>query len=192
MEGMRVVELAAVAFGVASVVLSIRQHIWCWPTGLVMVVLYIFIYYRTRLYSDMGLQVVYVALQIYGWWHWLHGGRERGELKVSRLSRAGAAGWLMVAVAGTAGLGHVMKTYTNADLPYGDAAPTVLSLIAQWLMAKKVLESWWLWITVDVLYLGIYNYKALYLTMGMYGLFLMLATSGWWEWRKTCLAPAAA
>jgi len=130
-------------------------------------------------------------LQIYGWYNWLYGGDEKTELKVSRISAGGAALWLAVAVGGIAGLGYAMDTHTDADVAYLDAATTVISLIAQWLMAKKVLESWLAWITVDVLCLGIYNYKALYPTMGMYGVFLLLATLGFWKWRQSYLAPAS-
>jgi len=179
------IEIVATVFGLASVLLTVRQNIWCWPTGLIMVFLYIFIFYEARLYSDMGLQVVYVVLQIYGWYHWLHGGKDKGELKVMRIGRRGAAGWALVAVACTFGLGYTMRTFTNASLPYWDAAATVMSLIAQWLMARKVLESWVIWIAVDVLSIGIYLAKGLYPTMVLYVAFLVLATMGLFAWRKS-------
>jgi nicotinamide mononucleotide transporter len=182
---MSTIELVATVFGLASVLLTIRQNIWCWPTGLIMVFLYIFIFYEAKLYSDMGLQVIYVVLQIYGWYHWLHGGRDKTELKVMRIGRRGAVAWALVAVAGTAGLGYTMRTFTNASLPYWDAAATVMSLIAQWLMVRKALESWAIWIAVDVLSIGIYLAKALYPTTVLYVAFLVLATMGLFAWRKS-------
>lgn len=176
------VEIAATIFGVLSVGFTIRQSIWCWPTGLVMVTLYIFVFWDAKLYSDMGLQVVYIFLQLYGWYHWLHGGKDRDSLPVTRLSPLQAAAWLIGAAASTFALGWVMSTKTDAALPYWDATTTVLSLVAQWLMARKLLESWVLWITVDVLSIGIYYNRELYLTSGLYAVFLVMATAGLVAW----------
>ncbi|MCP5425923.1 MAG: nicotinamide mononucleotide transporter [Gammaproteobacteria bacterium] len=186
------IELIATIFGLLCVALTVRQHIACWPTGLIMVSLYILIFHQARLYSDMGLQVVYVFLQIYGWYHWLHGGRDGGVLIVSRLSGNAWLLWLGIAAVGTVGLGASMRYYTDAALPFWDAATTVLSLIAQWLMARKILESWLIWVTVDVLSIGIYLVKGLYPTAVLYMAFLGLATLGFFAWRKTlpALQPA--
>lgn len=185
-------ELTAVAFGLACVWLTVRQHIACWPTGLVMVILYIYIFFQARLYSDAGLQVVYVVLQIYGWYNWLHGGEDRGVLAVARIRPAESAVWVGVAFAGTTALGYFMSTHTDAALPFADATVTVLSLIAQYLMARKILESWLIWITVDVVAIYVFLTKGLHLTAGLYAVFLVLATMGYFEWRRTLLSPAPA
>lgn len=182
---MSIIELTAVIFGLACVWLTTRQNIWCWPTGLVMVSLYIFIFFEARLYSDMMLQVVYIFMQIYGWHNWLYGGKDHGKLAVTRISRLGAALWGALAMVCVGALGFSMDNYTDADFAYPDAVTTVLSLVAQWLMAKKVLESWLIWITVDVISVGIYSMKGLYLTAGLYSVFLGLATIGYFTWRKT-------
>ncbi len=184
-------EITAACFGLLCVWLVIRQNIWCWPTGLVMVTLYIVIFYQARLYSDMGLQVVYIVLQVYGWWYWLRGGREAQPPPVTRLSRGGWLLWPAVALAGTAILGFTMHRYTDADLPYPDAATTVLSLIAQYLMARKILESWLAWIIVDVLAIGIYLAKELYPTAVLYAVFLVLATLGLIAWTRSIQARSA-
>ena len=178
------IEITATLFGLACVWLTVRQNIWCWPTGLVMVTLYIFIFHEARLYSDMGLQVVYIFMQIYGWWNWLHGGKDHGVLKVTRLAAAEILLWAAVAVMGVSALGYYMDTYTDADFAYPDAVTTVLSLVAQWLMAKKILESWLIWITVDILSVSIYYLKGLYPTAGLYLVFLGLASIGFLTWRK--------
>ncbi len=164
-----------------------RQNIWCWPTGLVQVSLYIVIFYQVKLYSDLILHVIYVFLQIYGWHHWLKGGRERDMLPVSILARQALVAWLLVVATGTVGWGYLMATHTDAAVPYGDAFTTVASLVAQWLMARKRLESWLFWISVDVIAIGIYAYKQLYLTSGLYAVFLVLATLGWFAWRRSWL-----
>lgn len=181
---MTAIELIAVLFGIACVVLTIRQHVACWPTGLVMVILYIGIFFNARLYSDMGLQVVYVFLQIYGWIHWAKGGSRGNPLPVVLLSKRARLLWSIVAVAGTLVLGYSMHRWAGAALPYWDALTTVLSLIAQWLLARKALESWLLWITVDIVSIGIYSVKELYLTAGLYMIFFGLAIAGFISWRR--------
>ena len=187
---MLLIEVLATIFGFICVWLTIKQNIWCWPAGLVQVSLYIFVFYQARLYSDMGLHVIYVFMQFFGWYYWMYGGEDRGKAKVTRLSPRARAAWSTTALVGTALLGFFMHNYTNADLPYWDAATTVLSLIAQWLMAKKILESFMIWITVDVLCVGIYSVKELYPTTGLYLAFLVMATMGYLEWRKSWLQQA--
>ncbi|MBN1586034.1 MAG: nicotinamide mononucleotide transporter [Candidatus Omnitrophica bacterium] len=180
------IEATAVIFGFICVWLTIRQNIWCWPTGLVQVFLYIFIFYHVKLYSDLILHVVYVVLQIYGWHYWLHGGHDRAAVPVALLSKIARTIWCLTVVAGTCGWGYGMATWTDAAVPYGDAFTTVASLAAQWLLARKKLESWILWVCVDVVAIGIYLYKGLYLTSGLYCAFLILAVQGFFAWRKAC------
>jgi len=179
------IEATAVVFGLICVWMTIRQNIWCWPTGLVQVALYILIFYQVKLYSDLLLHIIYVGLQVYGWHHWLHGGKNRTQLPVSTLGVRSRMAWPVATIVGTFGLGYLMSTFTDAAVPYGDAFTTVASLIAQWLMARKRLESWLFWISVDVVAVGIYWHKSLYLTSGLYAVFLVLATLGWFAWRKS-------
>lgn len=178
-------EAVATVLGITSVVLLVRQNVWCWPTGIVMVTLYVFIFYKAKLYSDMGLQVYYIFMQAYGWVHWVRGGNDQGDLPVTRLTPRANLTWLAVCAAGTAGLGHMMDTHTDAELAYWDASTTVMSLVAQYLQARKVLECWLLWIAVDVLAIGIYFAKDLVITTGLYSVFLGLATWGFLEWRRS-------
>jgi len=189
------IEWTAAGFGLLCVVLTIRRSIWCWPTGLVQVLLFIIVFFQARLYSDLLLHVVYVGMQIYGWWAWLHGGTEGRPLQVSRLPLAAAGRWAVMAVGGIAGLGYAMSTWTDAALPYWDAATTVLSLIAQYLLARKVLENWLVWISVDLLCVSIYTVKGLHVTAGLYAIFLILAITGLLAWLRTLRvrwAPARA
>lgn len=181
------IEAAAVLFGLLCVWLTVRQSIWCWPTGLVQVVLFIVIFYDAKLYSDCILHVIYVGLQIYGWYHWLHGGEDHGTLPVSTLTKRGKIAWPLVVLGGTIAWGYLMATLTDAAVPYGDAFTTVASLIAQWLMTQKKLESWLFWLAVDVIAIGIYWQKGLALTAGLYAVFLILALWGLLSWRQSFL-----
>jgi nicotinamide mononucleotide transporter len=179
------IEAIAVVFGFLCVVLTIRQNVWCWPTGLVQVGLYIFVFWSAKLYSDMILHVIYVGLQFYGWHHWLHGGRDHGPLVVSRLPVQARAMWLVVLCVTFIAWGFVMDQHTDAAAPYPDAFIAAASLVAQWLMTRKRLESWWLWISVDAVAIAVYLYKGLYLTTVLYAVFLGLAITGLTAWRDS-------
>ena len=184
LSNMSPIEIWATIFGVISVYLTVKENIWCWPTGLVMVILYIIIFRDAKLYSDMILQIIYVFMQIYGWYYWVYGDKKKDKLPVSALKNKTFATWAVGIIIGTAIWGYIMATYTDASFPYADGCITVASLVAQWFLSKKYLQSWWLWIIVDVIAIGVYGMKALYLTSGLYVIFLVLATSGLIQWRK--------
>ncbi len=187
---MTIIEAIAVVFGLLCVWLVVKQNIWCWPAGLIQVTLYIFIFYQVKLYSDLILHIFYVGMNIYGWYYWLHGGKDRNQLPVTRLQQHWKYTWPTITIIGTITWGYSMSALTDAAVPYGDAFTTVASVIAQWLMARKKLESWFFWIIVDVVAIGIYWYKDLHLTSGLYTAFLVLSIMGLLSWRKSMLNPA--
>ncbi len=179
------VEWFAAIAGAISVYLSTRQNIWSWPTAIVNVGLYILIFRRSGLYSDMGLQVVYLVLSVYGWYEWHHGGANRSRLDVSR---AAPRIWLLSAAAGVAGwlvIWSVTRRLPGVSIPSVDAALTATSLVAQWMMTRKILENWALWIAADVVYVPMYVYKKLYVTSALYLVFLILAVLGLVEWKRS-------
>jgi nicotinamide mononucleotide transporter len=178
-------EPVAVATGIISVYLSVKQKIWSWPTALVNVALYFVVFREQKLYADMGLQVIYFALSLYGWYEWLYGGANRTELKVSRATPGMAVTLAAIAVVGVAVLGTLFARFTDAALPYVDSATATTSLVAQWMMTRKVLENWAVWIAVDVVYVGMFIYKHLYLTSGLYAGFFVLAVMGHVQWRRS-------
>ncbi len=182
-------ELVAAVTGAVSVWLSVRQNIWSWPTAIVNVVLYAIVFYDARLYADMGLQVVYAVLSVYGWYEWLYGGEGRTVLRVTRTSPRIAAVLTLIAAAGSALLGTLLHRATDAALPFMDSFLSSTSLVAQWMMTKKLLENWLVWIAVDVLYVGMFLFKGLYVTAGLYAVFLALAVRGYLDWRRSMTAP---
>lgn len=175
-------ELVATVSGALCVFLLIRRSIWAWPVGLVQVVLFVWIFWQAKLYSDMGLHVIYIALQLYGWWNWLHGGSGSQPLEVRKASSGMMVAIGLLCIAGTVSLGYVMDTRTDAALPYPDAFTTIVSLAAQWMLTQKYIQNWALWIAVDVVAIWVYFSKALYLTTGLYALFLVMATAGLITW----------
>ncbi len=184
MFGARMVEWIAVALGLANITLLIRRSIWNYPFGIVMVSLYAWIFFEAKLYSDAGLQIFFFVVQFYGWYYWLKGRGDDGLVIVRRLRRGQALGYAAAAIAGIAGLGTVMARFTDASFPYWDASIAVLSVIAQILLARRRLENWLVWIGVDLLAIGLYWAKALYPTAALYFLFLILATLGYFNWRR--------
>jgi len=185
------IEVIAAVVGFVCVWLTVKQRVECWPVGLVQVVLYLYIFLGAQLYSDAILQAIYIPMQIYGWWAWTHVRPDRTSLKVTRLTAPEFAAWILVCAAGAAAVGWVMANRTDASLPYPDATAAVMSLAAQWLMSRKRLESWLLWICVDVLSIGIFSYKEMYPTLVLYCVYLVLATMGYLEWRKTMRAASS-
>lgn len=181
-------ELTAVAFGIVSVWLSTRQHIASWPTALVNTALYLVIFQRAQLYANSGLQGVYFALSCYGWYAWKFGGASGSGLVVTRVGRRLAVGLATLAVALTAVLGLVLSRYTDAALPWLDSATTSGSLVAQWMMTRKLLENWLLWLVLNVVYVGMYFSQGLRLTAGLYVVFFVLATMGFVQWRRSLRA----
>ena len=185
-------EVLAVIFGIVSVYLSTRENIWSWPTALINVALYFVVFFEAKLYADMGLQVVYFVLSLYGWYEWLYGGENRTELHVSRTSRTLGVRLVVIGVACAALLGTMLARFTDAALPYVDSATTSTSLVAQWMMTRKILENWAVWAVVDVVYVGMFVFKRLYLTAGLYSVFFVLAVMGYIQWKRSLAERALA
>jgi nicotinamide mononucleotide transporter len=183
--GSSCLEFVAVAAGIVSVFLSVREHIWSWPTAIVNVSLFFALFYQSGLYSDMGLQLVYLTLSIYGWYEWLYGGEGRTRLLVSRTPKRLWATLAAIAVVVWAALGALTSRLPGVSLPYVDAATTTTSLVAQWMMTRKLLENWTLWIIVDVAYVGMFLFKGLYLTAANYGVYFILAVAGHVAWKRS-------
>jgi nicotinamide mononucleotide transporter len=149
-----------------------------------MVSLYLYIFFHAKLYSDAGLQIFFLIMQFYGWYEWTRGPVEHAT-SLSEIKRLDRRGWLLTAggvCAGTAALGTVMHRLTDAALPYPDAFTTLLSVIAQFQLTRKIIENWILWIVADVVYIGVYTSKSLYWTSGLYVVFLVLCIKGYRDW----------
>ena len=179
-------EGTAVCFGLLSVWLSTRENIWSWPTAIVNVGLYTVLFMREKLYADMGLQVIYLLLSVYGWYEWKYGGENKSELHVSRLTVRLALILSAIGVVGSLTLGTLLHRQTDAALPYLDATLSVFSLIAQWMMTRKILENWALWIALDAVYVWMFVFlKHLNFTAFQYGVFLLLAVVGLRDWKQS-------
>lgn len=171
--------------------LTARRNLLCWPITLAADVLYLVVFYRARLLSDSLLQMFFVAFTLYGWWHWWRGVQQEGEVRVVPL---GMQSLLLAVAAGAAGsivLGILAKRL-HAALPYLDAALTSYSLVGSWWQARKHIANWWLWIVVDLIYIGEYIYKDLWLTAVLYAGLVVLAVIGLRDWRRAPVAVQTA
>ena len=174
-------ELLGFVLSVATVVLTILRNHWGWFFAIVSSATYGVVFFDARLYGDAGLQGVFIAASVWGWWQWLRGAEGR-PLPVTRLSHTGRIAALLGWAAGFFALSAFLKAYTDTDVPHMDGFLTAGSLVGQLLTAKKKIENWHTWIVVDILYVGLYIYKGLHLTAILYAVFVVLAVLGLRAW----------
>jgi nicotinamide mononucleotide transporter len=183
--GMTPLEIVAAVMSFVGVWLSMRRSLSSWPIIILACLLYGEFFREIHLYSDMALQVVFAVCGVYGWWKWHRGIQDDGAVIVLSM---GWRGWVAAVTAGTLGsllLGYCMAHYVkSASLPWLDSALTAFSLVGQVLQARKYLANWWIWIAVDVFYVGEYIYKHVNLTAGLYAFFVVLAALGLRDWRR--------
>lgn len=170
--------------GAVCVWLQVKENVWNWPIGITNNVLYVIVFWRAGLFADTGLQFFFIAISIYGWYEWLRGGEAHSELKVSRVT-AGHAGLIAtLTLAGTFAIAWLLKTQTTSTVPWGDAVTAALSLAATYMLSRKILENWAIWNVANVIYIGLYIYKALYLTAFLYVIFFAMCVAGYIRWSK--------
>jgi nicotinamide mononucleotide transporter len=173
--------------GAVCVWLIVKENVWNWPVGIANNIFYVVVFWRARLYADMSLQFIYIALGCLGLYRWLYGGKEHEGLYISRIS-AKTALYLLVFIAATVSLLTIYLKRVQDAAPFLDASTAVLSICAQYLLTKKILENWWLWIVTDTISVGLYLYKSLTLTAVLYLVFLVMCITGLIQWRRTLRA----
>jgi nicotinamide mononucleotide transporter len=178
--------------GASCVALLVRQNIWNWPVGILNNLAFSLLFFRTGLYADVGLQGFYIVISVYGWWSWLHGGRGHGALRVSRVPPPMALVLALGVGLITALLTWLLRRYTNSTVPVLDSLITALSLVAQFMMTRKWVENWAVWITANCLSVGLLIYKGLYVTAALYLVYQVLCTMGWVEWHRALRGEASA
>ena len=188
--GSNLIEITAAISGFVCIFLLIKGNIWNFAFGFVQVTLYVWVFYQAKLYSDAGLHVVYMALQIYGWWHWSKHLANSTTVSVKSMSYRKLGAYSLGALCSAALLGSIMHTYTDASFAYADAFTTCASLIAFILMTRRYIVNWLFWIVVDVVAIGVYFQKGLYPTLILYGCFLIMAIIGLYSWHKQYKAAA--
>jgi nicotinamide mononucleotide transporter len=188
---MNPLEIIAVALGLANIGLLVRRSIWNYPFGMAMVALYLVIFWEARLYGEAALQVFFFVVQGWGWWLWARAGGLAQLVEVSWMGWPARAAALVLVAGSSLGIGWAMASFTDAALPYADATIAGASVVAQVLLALRRIENWTLWIAIDVLSVGVYLNRELYLTAGLYVVFLGFATAGLIVWMRAARSGEA-
>lgn len=187
-----VFEVVGFTTSLLGVWLAARENKWTWPVSMVGTLFAIIVGYQVRLYADVSLNAFYFVTSAYGWYNWLYGSKAgKQEKEVTTTKPREWVFLFLFALLLTPVLGYYFDNFTDADLPYIDSAPAAFSLSAYWMLAQKKLENWLVWLVVDSVYVGIYIYKELYLFAVLYFVFLILATQGYFNWRKSYRAAIA-
>jgi nicotinamide mononucleotide transporter len=177
-------ELTGFVLAVLMVVGNIRERLWAWPLAIASSLLYFVLFWRSKLYGEASLQLVFAALAFWGWWQWRQGYRNDGSamsvttldsVKLIKTIAACALLWLAT--------GLFLYYFTDSDVPWWDAFPTAVSLVAQYLLARKYLENWVAWMVVNSVSIGLFAVKGLWLTVLLYSLFIVMSVIGWRAWR---------
>lgn len=179
------IEIISFTLAIVMVWLNIRQSPWGWLFAIASALLYSVIFYDAKLYGDMSLQFFFISVSIWGWYQWIFGGAQHRGVQVSRLSKKGwvacAVGWLVSYLA----IFGILHGFTDTDVPHIDAFLTSGSLVGQFLLSRKKLENWHVWIAIDLIYIGLYIHKNLVLTAVLFAVFVVMATVGLIAWKKS-------
>jgi nicotinamide mononucleotide transporter len=179
-------EVIAMLTGIAGVWLTMKESIWCFPIGIINVSLYawLFISPGVRLYADALLQCIYIFLLFFGWINWSQKNKSSDKIHPVKIKSNDSRKLIIICLLSTIALALFLQKFTNASYPWLDSVLTCSSLAAQWMIAKKIIENWIVWILVDIIYLPLYIIKHLPLTAILYAVFLLLAFRGYAEWKK--------
>jgi nicotinamide mononucleotide transporter len=180
------IELLGAILGILYIVFSIKQNILTWPTGLLTSLLYIVVFFKSGLYATMGLQVYYVFISIYGWYFWLKGKKteNKSQLPVQTVNKKLWVKIGLFSILIYAAISFMLIKYSDSEVPYLDSLTTSLSIVATWMLAKKYIEQWIIWIFADLVSSGLYIYKNLWPTVVLFIIFTIMAILGYIEWKK--------
>lgn len=187
---MSVLEIVAVATSFLAIWLTASRKMLCWPINLLACALYFKLFLDVRLYADMLLQALFGVAIVYGWYVWSTGRDDAGAVVVRPLRWLGATIGLATGAVGAVAIGWFTSHYTDAALPWMDSALSSFSLVAQYWTARRHAANWLLWIAVDILYVGMFAFKGLLPTAGLYLAMTLLAVRGYHAWRKAGASPA--
>ena len=179
-------ELIGTFIGLIYLWLEYRASIYLWIVSIIMPAIYIFIYYEAGLYADFGINIYYLGAAVYGWFIWKYGNKtkEQKELPITSMPKRNWLKLFIVFIIAQFVIAWALINFNDSNVPCWDAFTTALSIIGMWMLARKYLEQWWIWIVVDIVCVGLYIYKELYFTSGLYALYAIIAISGWWNWKR--------
>jgi nicotinamide mononucleotide transporter len=184
-------EALGALLGVAMVICNMRQIHWGWPLAFASSMLYVIVFADAKLYGEAALQIFFAITALWGWLQWLRGVQSNGHaLQVQRLDNFLTLKLIAFCAIFLPAAALFLIKFTNTDVPWADALPTVLSLAATYLLARKYIENWPLWIIVNLISIALFAYKGLWLTVGLYAIFAVMAAFGWQAWARAVKSQA--
>lgn len=187
---MNYLEVIGTALGLLYLWLEYRASAWLWAASIAMPAIYLAVYYQAGLYADLGICIYYILASVYGLFCWLrHRGSDntsghRDPLRITRTPRRLFAPLTLVFIALLCAIGFILSRYTDSTVPWADAFTTALSIVAMWMLARKYVEQWLVWIAADVACAALYCYKDLWFTAGLYALYAIIAVFGYRQWKR--------
>lgn len=177
-------EIVAVIISVIGVTLTIRRNMWCWGVNFLAFVLYAYLFFTFKLYGETILQFFFVVVNFYGFYHWFKGKQQDHEIRIEPIATQTVIFQMLLAAVGGVVFGLSLHFFTDAALPMLDSQLAAFSLLATYWTSRKHIATWILWVFVDIIYVGMFLYKDLMLTAGLYAAFVGLAAYGWWQWEQ--------
>lgn len=183
------IEILGVAFALSFLYFEFKESAWLWPLAIVSSSFYIWIFYDAKIYADMSLQFYYVIISVYGWYAWR---KQKGigvDLKIHRISKALIFKMIPVFIGLYAILYFILNTYTDSPIPMGDAFTSAIAIIATWMLSRKILEQWILWVIANFVSVGLYFYRGMDVTPYLYIVYGIVSIAGYFEWSKKMRTP---
>ncbi len=188
---MSALEVIAVTLGVAYLLLAMRENILCWYAAFISTAIFLFLFWQVNLLMESALQVYYLGMAVYGWWHWRTGQHEEKQLPISSWSaRIHCKALGLIAVASLVS-GFLLQQFTDAALPYLDSFTTWGSLVTTWMVARKVLENWLYWLVIDSVSIYLYIDRELYLTALLFAAYVVIVIIGYVKWSQRYRAQSS-
>ena len=177
-------EIIGTIVGLAYLWFEYKASTHMWIAGIIMPAIYIFVYYEAGLYADFGINVYYLLAAVYGWCMWKYGGHQEKELPITFMPIRNVLPLIIVTIAVFILIAFILIRFTDSTVPWIDSFTTALSIVGMWMLARKYIEQWWVWIVVDVVSAGLYIYKELYFTSALYLLYAIIAIFGYRKWKE--------
>jgi nicotinamide mononucleotide transporter len=177
-------EIFAVIISIIGVTLTIKRNMWCWVFNFFAFVLYAYLFFEFKLYGETILQVFFMVVNFYGFYHWLKGKQQDQDIRIEPIAVQTVILQMIIAAVGGGVFGLSLHYFTDAALPMLDSQLAAFSLLATYWTSRKHIATWVLWVFVDIVYVGMFMYKELFLTAALYAAFVGLAGFGWWQWEQ--------
>lgn len=181
---MQTIEIIGAVIGLLYLYLEYNANKWLWPVGVLMPIVYVWIFFQSKFYADMGINVYYFFASIYGWVRWTKHKSEGAGLPIRHTPRRYIIPILTIGTALFAAIAFILIRFTDSPVPYGDSFTTALSILGMWLLAHKYVEQWWFWFFVNIISCGLYVWKGLYPTSILFAIYSVISVFGYLKWKR--------